>query len=202
MTTAVGTRRGRIGGLAPAPAVEVLRWPRDAGRRRALREEGRGRLWLLEPGELAPELEPLEDWARLPLDEVDLEARVERLAARADSGVGLEPGEVRVGRDGLLDHRGARVVVPAVEAALLDLLGAHPGRVLLRDELLDAGWPDGHPSDRALDSRIHTLRVRLEPVGLVIHTIRGHGFLLAAAPDPARRFAPRAAARRSPWSNS
>ena len=43
---------------------------------------------------------------------------------------------------------------------------------------LEAGWPGGAPNSRLLDRRIMLLRGRIEPLGLVIRTVRGRGFLL------------------------
>jgi DNA-binding response OmpR family regulator len=41
-----------------------------------------------------------------------------------------------------------------------------------------AVWPSGGPDQHAIDVHIHRLRPRLREVGLVIHTLRGRGFLL------------------------
>ena len=176
------------------PVVEILRWPVDAGQRGDLLERGRPCLWLLDEGELAPELERLEDWARLPVDERDLHARIQRLAARAGGRAGLLPGEVEVDDDGLLTMGTCRVVVPLIEATILNRLGATPGRVVGRDELVKLVWNDDRRSDRAIDSRVHTLRGRIAPLGLTIHTIRGHGFLLAVEPEPTNEPAAKRAA--------
>ena len=43
---------------------------------------------------------------------------------------------------------------------------------------LEAGWPGGALNSRLLDRRIMLLRGRIEPLGLVIRTVRGKGFLL------------------------
>jgi DNA-binding winged helix-turn-helix (wHTH) protein len=194
-----------------APTVEILRWPAQAGRREDLVAAQRPCLWVLETGDLPPAIGPLEDWAREGDSERDVHARVQRLAALAPEVNALVPGEAQVGEDGLLHFRGHLVPVPPTEARLLDRLAATPETIVSRDELGRLLW-DGPPASRSsLTSRIHTLRKRLRPVGLTIHAIRGHGFLLTAGPpatdDPTKPSASSPAARRgSPrrtsWSNS
>ncbi len=192
-------------GFAPGPglAVEVLRWPVDAGQRAGLLAQGRPCLWLLDRGELVPELEESEAWARLPVDAQDLQSRVQRLLARSGGSALLLPGEVRVDEDGLLTVGHQRVVVPLIEATILNRLGEAPGRVVSREDLVRIIWQDDRRNDRAIDSRIHTLRARIFHLGLTIHTIRGRGFLLAAESESTNVPASeRDAPRRDPWSNS
>ncbi len=187
----------------PGPAVEILRWPVDAGRRQELLAQGRPCLWLLDRGELAPELEQTEDWARMPVEERDLHSRIQRLVTRAGGRPTFQPGEIEVDEDGLLTVGDQRVVVPHIEATILNRLGEVPGRVVGRTELVRLIWDDDRRNDRAIDSRVHTLRARIAPLGLTIHTIRGRGFLLAAEPDPSNVPATeRDAPRRVQWSNS
>ena len=183
--------------------VEILRWPAEAGRRGDLLDDGRRCLWVLPPGELPPELGPSEDWVRAPVDERDLHARVQRLAGRSASGLTLAPGEVTTDADGLLVRDGVRSVIPPIEARILDRLGATPDQVVTRAELIDLVWHDDRRSARAIDSRVHTLRGRLAPLHLMIHTIRGRGFLLAAEPPaPFESASGPATPRSDPWSNS
>jgi len=81
------------------------------------------------------------------------------------------------------------VVVPlsATEFKLLRVLLDHPGRVLTRDQLIELMLSrDAGPFDRALDVQISRLRQRLgedarEPA--IIKTVRGQGYVLAAAVD-------------------
>ena len=186
---------------APGAAVEVLRWPLDAAQRSDLRARRVPCIWLLERGELPPELGDHEDWVRLPVQPRDLHVRMQRLSSGAVDSGRLVAGEVRVDPDGLLTVGQDRVVVPHLEALILNRLGATPGRVVRREELRELIWPDERRSPRAIDSRVHTLRVRIAPLGLHIHTIRGRGFLLAVEPDPSNEPAPRDAPRRYQWSN-
>lgn len=79
------------------------------------------------------------------------------------------------------------VVVPlsATEFKLLRTLLDHPGRVLTREQLIELMLSrDAGPFDRALDVQVSRLRQRLregarEPV--IIKTVRGQGYVLAAA---------------------
>jgi hypothetical protein len=199
----LGLLPGARGSLVGSgPTTEVLRWPLDAAERPALRAARRPCLWLLERGELVPELDDLEDWVRLPVEPATLHERMQRLAARAGEAGGLLPGEVRVDPDGLLVFGPARVVVPRIEATILNRLGESPDRVVRRDQLIELLWHDDPRSPRAIDSRIHTLRVRVDPLGLQIHTIRRQGYVLARRPHPSTDPAIAGDAPRSnPWSS-
>jgi DNA-binding response OmpR family regulator len=55
---------------------------------------------------------------------------------------------------------------------------AQSGRAVARGDLAESTWPDGPPDHHAIDVHIHRLRPRLEKMGLVIHTLRGRGFML------------------------
>jgi len=166
-----------------ASTVEILRWPAQAGRRDDVLAHGRAVLWMLDPGELPPEVGDREDWARTTDGERDVHARLERLAALGPRSTLLLPHEVVV-VDGLLVHGGRRLVVPPSEAVILDRLGETPDRVVSRDELaaLVGGGAPVNPS--SLGTRVARLRDRLRPVGLVIHTVRGRGYLLTTAGSP------------------
>jgi DNA-binding winged helix-turn-helix (wHTH) protein len=195
----------RPGAAAPGSGsiVEVLRWPAEADRRGGAVDAGHACLWLLGLGELAPELGPREDWVRVPADGHEIRERVERLAGGPGDRQRLLPGSVAVDASGLLVFGGHRIVIPPIEAIILNRLGLEPERVVSRSDLARLAWGDHRRSARAIDSRMHTLRGRLVPVHLTIHTIRGNGFLLAAEPPSSNRPATRSvAARSNPWSNS
>lgn len=116
----------------------------------------------------------------------------------------LRPGMVGVDAGGIVEVDGRRAIVPPIEARILNELGRRPERVVTRTLLAQVVWGSDDRSDRALDSRIHTLRGRIAPLGLTIHTIRGHGFLLAAEPPPPpfESASGPATPRSNPWSNS
>lgn len=79
--------------------------------------------------------------------------------------------------DGLLRRRDRWVALSPIETRLARAFLERPGQLLGRKTLGNAGWPDGVPNDRSVDSRIKTLRRRVAPLGLRIHTIRGRGYL-------------------------
>jgi hypothetical protein len=161
-----GTRA--IGGL-----VELVRWPRDAERRLLLRRAGIPCLLLVDQDTLPPTpLALTEDWMFVPADERDLHARAWRLAHY----IGRLDASAPVLADGVL-HRGDHIVVltaseQIVAASLLDAAGGVVGRHELEARL----WPQGPPSDRALDDVVYRLRRRCTEVGLRIRAVRGRGF--------------------------
>ncbi len=156
--------------------IVLVRWPAEEERRAALREEGVPRLLLVENGSAPPVAEDdLEDWIRVPADEVDLHARVENLGRRSRSRDGSPPA---LDDDGVLRMNGSWVPLPPVEARLTAALLERYGAVVSRDALARAGWPDGAPGRNALDVHVLRLRRRLTPLGLVIRTVRSRGYLL------------------------
>ena len=67
---------------------------------------------------------------------------------------------------------------PGSAPALVPLL-ARAGSMLTRAELLTATSPGAEADDRrTIDRVIRRLRLRLAPLGITIHTVRGCGFLL------------------------
>ncbi|HEY3765968.1 MAG TPA: response regulator transcription factor [Gaiellales bacterium] len=73
---------------------------------------------------------------------------------------------------------GATIELTQREAALLELLMRHPGKVLSRRAALGAVWSDGSAAtENVVDRYVAYLRRKLgEPV--LIHTVRGAGFVL------------------------
>jgi DNA-binding response OmpR family regulator len=159
--------------------VVLVRWPAEEDRRVALRASGVARLLLLEDGASPPVADDdLEDWIRIPADEVDLHARVENLARRSRSRHDEQPV---LDEDGVLRVGGGWVPLPPVEARLTAALVDRYGAVVSRDALARAGWPDGAPGRNALDVHVLRLRRRLAPLGLAIRTVRSRGYLLEQA---------------------
>lgn len=62
--------------------VQLLRWPADAARREELKARQVHRLLLVDEDGTPPVLDPDEDWIRVPTDERDISARLQRLARR------------------------------------------------------------------------------------------------------------------------
>jgi DNA-binding response OmpR family regulator len=160
--------------------VEMLRWPGESARRQLCADRDIPCLLLLEAGAPPPSSSrPLEDWIRIPADEVDLVARIRRLSDLADRDgerpVVDEQGIVRVGR--------RWTVLSLTEAALAHRLTADFGQLVSREDLLATLGPDRRP--RNLDLQICRLRRRLTAVDLIISAVRGRGYVLENAPPGA-----------------
>ena len=159
--------------------VVIVRWPAEAGRRVQLVTRQVPRLLLLEDGAVPPlPADCLEDWMRVPANELDLRARISALAARADHHVSEAPS---LDGDGVLRFGGTWVPLPPVEARLTNALLDRFGAVVSREMLSRAGWPDGAPGRNALDVHMLRLRRRIQALGLVIRTVRSRGYLLEEA---------------------
>ena len=164
--------------------VVVVRWPHEADRRARLEGDGVPRLLLVEDGVPPPLVEdPLEDWVRVPAQELDVRARLDTLALRVRRAAPVVP---TLDDDGVVRFNGAWASLPPVEARLTAVLLERFGAVVSRDALARAGWPEGTPGRNALDVHVLRLRRRLLPVGLVIRTVRSRGYLLEPAPVDAR----------------
>jgi DNA-binding response OmpR family regulator len=156
--------------------VVLVRWPAEESRRIELRADGVPRLLLVDQGVPPPQsADDLEDWVRVPADEVDLHARVENLDRRARTRTQVEPV---LDGDGVLRVNGTWVSLPPVEARLTSALLGRYGSVVSRDALASSGWPEGAPGRNALDVHVLRLRRRLAPLGLTIRTVRSRGYLL------------------------
>ena len=156
--------------------VEVLRWPSESTRRELCTRHDIPCLLLLEDGVAPPfPIRLLEDWIRVPADELDLVARVRRLDALSSDP---RPDRPTLDEEGIL-HLGSRwTALSAGEAALARRLVASFGLLVRRDELLAAldDSPDRRP--RTVDLQICRLRRRIEPFGLIVSAIRGRGYVM------------------------
>jgi len=156
--------------------VVLVRWPAEESRRVELRDGGVPRLLLVTQGVAPPRsADELEDWIRVPADEVDLHARVENLDRRAKTRTEVKPA---LDGDGVLRVNGSWVSLPPVEARLTGALLSRYGSVVSRDALASTGWPEGAPGRNALDVHVLRLRRRIAPLGLTIRTVRSRGYLL------------------------
>jgi DNA-binding response OmpR family regulator len=76
-------------------------------------------------------------------------------------------------------HNDSRwIALGPVEARLARELTTHPNEVVPRTALEQAAWGDEPVRPNTVDRQMHRLRNHLLAVGLVLHTIRGHGYLL------------------------
>lgn len=170
--------------LTPVEVV-LVRWPSEGARRDRIAAEGRPRLMLVEDVADPPiGDDPLEDWIRVPASEIDVQARMATLAARARA-----VAAPRLDVDGVLRFGSLWVSLPPVEARLTRALLDRFGAVVSRESLSRAGWPDGAPGRNALDVHVLRLRRRLSPVHLAIRTVRSRGYLLEPGQAAAQRRA-------------
>ena len=82
---------------------------------------------------------------------------------------------------GVLSFADGEVVLTPLEARLARVLVEHFGRLVGRETLNEAGWPEGFSGRNTLDVHILRLRRRFAEVGLVIRTVRSRGYLLDVA---------------------
>jgi Transcriptional regulatory protein, C terminal len=159
----------------PAVEVALVQWPAEQDRREELRRAGQPRLLLVERGAPPIPTDELEDWIRLPADDLDLRVRVEALRRRTSGDNGAMPV---LDDDGVLRMGDRWVSLPPVEARLTHALIDRFGAVVSRDVLARSGWPGGSPGRNALDVHVLRLRRRLAPLRLAIRTVRSRGYLL------------------------
>ena len=163
-------------------SLAVVPWPAEAARRVALAAEGSPRLLVLDEGTSPPPLlDCLEDWVHAPVDEGEMHARLEALRLRVSCHRQVVP---ELDEEGFLRFGTRQVYLPPVEARLAEALLGRFGRVVGGASLMRAGWPGEAPSRGKLDVRIHRLRRRLAPMGLVVTTVRQRGWMLAPADEP------------------
>ncbi len=155
-------------------SVELLRWPDEAERAHELAGAGRPCLLLVaEDAEPPTEWGRLTDWIRVPADDLDLWSRVAALQWRTK--LAARP---TIDESDLLWRGTEWVALSPIEAAVLRALLESTGTVLSRRRLGAAGWTDGPPSPRSVDTYVKRLRRRIEGLGLRIHTVRSRGYML------------------------
>lgn len=94
------------------------------------------------------------------------------------------PGEAPiVDQHDVLRHAGRWVALGPVAAKIARELARRPGEVVPRATLERAAWGDGEVKANTIDRQIYLLRSHLRRVGLDLHTIRGHGYVLDVHAD-------------------
>jgi two-component system response regulator RstA len=135
-----------------------------------------------------------DDYVTKPFVARELLARIHAVTRRAQGKAGPAAREIRVGRlvvdtagmSATLD--GHPLALTSYEFALLRVFADHPGRVLSRERLLELAKGNADEAfDRSIDVRISRLRQKLgddsrNPV--LLKTIRGSGYVLAAGDEP------------------
>ena len=154
----------------------MLRWPDERHRRERLIMAERPRLLLVDEGCTPPDaIDCLEDWVQVPAADSEVRHRVRALEYRARRH---RPERPTLDDDGVLRLGDAWTTLPPVESRLAAALIARLGTVVSRESLARSGWPEGAPGRNALDVHVLRLRRRMEPLGLVIRTVRSRGYLL------------------------
>lgn len=157
--------------------VALIQWPSDEDLRMELAELGHPRLLLVDSDAKPPEcIDVLEDWVRLPVSRTDRFARIRTLESRIEGHGRSEPS---LNCHGTLEYRGESTQLSAIQTDLVRLMVERFGAVVSREALATVAWPDADPSENNLDVTIGRLRRRLEPVGLLIRTVRSRGYLLS-----------------------
>lgn len=130
-----------------------------------------------------------DDYLAKPFDFGELLARLRALLRRRGE---VLPAELTVG-DLTVDTRartarraGRAIPLTAKEYNFLEYLVLHAGRVLSRADIVAHVWDENHdPASNAIEVYVKRLRRKVDDGAAtpLIHTRRGAGYLLAAAPD-------------------
>ncbi len=125
-----------------------------------------------------------DDYLVKPFGLTELLARIRALLRRSEltrpvvltvADLTLDPASYRVTRSGIT------INLTRKEYAILEVLMRHPGHVMGRAQLAERAWeaePD--PFTNLIDVHVCKLRRKIDFAGAppLIHTIRGHGYLL------------------------
>jgi two-component system OmpR family response regulator len=154
--------------------VVVVRWPEEIRLLEHSVALGMPRLLVVEDGTEPPEVtDTLEDWIRLSADERERQARMATLRRRAGQGmVPIFDGRCRLG------FGEAWAALSPIEYRLAAELVGKFRRIVSNKELTVSAWGDSPPRPNALRVHLTRLRRRLEPIGLVILTIRCQGHIM------------------------
>ena len=124
-----------------------------------------------------------DDYVTKPFSPRELRARISAVLRRfeGDSQGVSAFGDVEVDFDSaVVRKKGVPVNLTALEFRLLKTFVERRGRLLSREQLIDAAWERGtHVSDRVVDTHILNLRKKIETnpsQPTLIHGIRGLGY--------------------------
>jgi hypothetical protein len=156
------------------PNVVVVCMPEQSERLVALRAADIPRLVVVAAGTAPPTVVgDHEEWIRFPADAAEVHARLEALSARVARSAPPRPS---LDDDGLL-HVGARwVALSATNEKLADTLLADFGHVIPTSTLMLA--LKRGKTTRTVRPYITRLRQSIEPLGLVVISVRSRGYLM------------------------
>ncbi len=128
-----------------------------------------------------------DDYVTKPFSPRELRARIQAVLRRVaeDSRGTCRFGDCEIDFDrGEVRRAGASVEVSALEFRLLAAFVRNRGRVLSREQLIDAAWGrDTFVTDRVVDTHVLNLRKKIEPVPAspsYIRSVRGMGYRFEA----------------------
>lgn len=130
-----------------------------------------------------------DDYLTKPFSFEVLAARLRAVARRTvgDAGTVLQVADLTLDTEAHEVHRAGRsIVLTRTEFVLLEHLMRRAGRVVSRDDLIEAVWGiDRDVESNTLDVFIFQLRSKLEAgnEGRVIQTVRGFGYTLRASEE-------------------
>ena len=125
-----------------------------------------------------------DDYVTKPFSPRELRARIKAVLRRTQDRSMPETyrfGDVEIDFSRAELRRAGQIVeITPLELKLLDTFIRRRGRLVSRDQLLDAAWPPGvHVTDRAVDAHIVNLRRKIEPLPAeprYIVSVRGLGY--------------------------
>jgi DNA-binding response OmpR family regulator len=123
-----------------------------------------------------------DDYVTKPFSPRELVARVKAILRRSQAQA--DPVELIRRGDLVIDvachqvkYTGQEIDLTATEFRILQFLASKPGRVLKRDEIIDAALErDSDVFDRTIDVHITAIRRKLGKGGDMIETVRGFGY--------------------------
>ena len=132
-----------------------------------------------------------DDYVTKPFSPRELVARVKailrRTAVQADPSPIIRHGDLAIDvTRHEVTYGGKPVALTATEFRILHFLATKPGRVLSRDDIIDAALGrDANVFDRTIDVHITAIRRKLGPGSERIETIRGFGYKFRDTADVA-----------------
>jgi two-component system, OmpR family, response regulator len=126
-----------------------------------------------------------DDYLVKPFATAELVARIRALARRnAPAPQALVAGHLSLDLSARRARVGERTLELSVrEWAVLEYLLQHHGRVVSKQQIIDAIQPYGDDlTFNAVEVYVSRLRLKLQDAGIAIRTIRGFGYLLDTAP--------------------